>query len=1370
MRLSANGRTAWDKTLGGGEIDQLTCMLTLADGGFLLGGWSWSNNDGDKTEASEGHTDYWLIKLNPDGSKAWDKALGGNNYDYLRSIIQTSDGGYLLGGGSTSDISGDKTAGNTGFDNYWIVKLNADGSKAWDKTFGRAEYNYFASMVATQDGGYLVGGWTTSVLGNEPAEGAKGGIDYWVVKLNHDGSKAWDKVIGGNGDDYLSSLAITADGGFLLAGSSTSGASGDKTEDPVGGFDYWVVKLNANGQKVWEKTVGGSSNDYLTSLAVAPSGGIILSGGSQSGIGGDKTEASRGESDYWIVMLDANGNINWDKALGGSGYDQPHALAVIRDGEYIVGGSSSSGAGGDKTEASRGESDYWVVRLSTNATPPLIMRQPVAQTIIGGQSTNFTVAADGTGLTYQWQVSRDGGITFNNITNGLSYGGATTATLAITKAPVSMNGLRYRVQISNGGVSTSQTAMLSVEAPAFDNTRVWQSIGLVGRTDSTSLALDAAGTPYLAYGNPDRESRATLMKYNGRNWVSVGEAGKTGYVSLAIGANGTPHVAYEHRERNYRATVMKSNGADWEAVGTEGFSGPSGQVSVALDANNLPYVAHTGDKVTVMRYSGTLWELVGTAGLSSEGADYTRIALDAEGTPYVAFRDFANSFKATVMRFTGERWVPVGPPGFSAGEATDLSLAVDANGTPYLAYSDRGNGAKATVMRFNGDRWEPVGTEAFTAEQVRSMSLALDASGTPYLSFMDWTHGTRITVVRFNGIAWTPVGVEGFSTWPANSTSVALDPTGVPYVAYREGGQAVVMKFASNAVPSSISLSSSVLNENVPANTVVGILTTADSDATDTHTYTLVDGEGAADNATFTIDGDQLRIKVSPNYEDKSSYSVRVRTSDGKANGHLEKAFVIHVVDLDEVKPAITLSTPASPHVNAPFIVTFAFSEAVTDFIMGDITVVNGAASEFTAVSATSYRAKITPAAQGQVRVSVSTNVAQDAAGNGNTASSELIRTYDSAAPVGYGVAFVQTVVNYGNERDVSARVTGAEVGASYSYTVTSSGGGTAVTGSGTVAASSFDITGLNLSGLGNGQLTLTLRLTDPAANAGAAATAQVMKHSRNINSYTRPVSVRVPFRTAFSQLVLPSTVEVAYSDDTRGTVQVTWQQGAYNSAVAGSYELSGTLTPAEGTTNLQNITATATVVVEASRAATAISLSRSEVDENNAVGAVIGTLSSTDPDQGDTHTYTLVPGEGATDNASFSIEGDQLKAARAFDFEAQQSLSVRIRTTDSGGASFEATKVITVNDLQDSVTGIAEEENQMLQIFPNPTSRYLMVSFNKVIDAVRLVDSRGATVLMKEGRLIQVQLDIAPLAPGVYVAVIYSQGKVYTKRIVVIR
>ncbi|HNJ90281.1 MAG TPA: hypothetical protein PLT99_12455, partial [Chitinophagales bacterium] len=184
----------------------------------------------------------------------WQNTIGGSSYEDLRSLEQTSDGGYIIGGVSTSPISGDKTeaawpGGPNGFD-FWILKLHADGTIAWQNTIGGTNDDYLYVVKETPDGGFICGGYSASGISGDKTEGSLGGKDYWVLKLDALGNIVWQNTIGGSLDDILYDIALTTDGGYLLGGYSYSSISGDKTENNMGiasTDDYWVVKLNGDG-------------------------------------------------------------------------------------------------------------------------------------------------------------------------------------------------------------------------------------------------------------------------------------------------------------------------------------------------------------------------------------------------------------------------------------------------------------------------------------------------------------------------------------------------------------------------------------------------------------------------------------------------------------------------------------------------------------------------------------------------------------------------------------------------------------------------------------------------------------------------------------------------------------------------------------------------------------------------------------------------------------------------------------------------------------------------------------------------------------------------------------------------------------------
>ncbi len=428
VKLNAEGQKVWDKTLGGDRNDQLASVQQTNDGGYILGGTSGSASSGDKSQASKDKYDYWIVKLNDDGSKAWDKTFGGSNDDFLAFVQQTSEGGYILGGTSESGSSSDKSEASKGGNDYWIVKVNANGVKIWDQTLGTAGLDYLAALRQARDGGYILGGSSDFGINGDKTHASRGERDYWVVKLEANGTKVWDRTIGGNRNDELTTLQQTSDDGYILGGYSESGVSGDKSEASKGyvnywivkikeeqplttqwnlryggagidnftsviktsdggylssGFsvsgssgdksqtsqgqnDYWIVKSDKNGKQEWDRRYGGAANDYLNRVIQTQDGGYLLGGSSLSGKRGNKSEEKKGQRDYWVVKVDAQGNQQWDKAFGGSGYNELKKVIQLASGEYVLGGYSDSPISGDKTQKSRGGTDYWLVKISAN--------------------------------------------------------------------------------------------------------------------------------------------------------------------------------------------------------------------------------------------------------------------------------------------------------------------------------------------------------------------------------------------------------------------------------------------------------------------------------------------------------------------------------------------------------------------------------------------------------------------------------------------------------------------------------------------------------------------------------------------------------------------------------------------------------------------------------------------------------------------------------------------------------------------------------------------------------------------------------------------------------------------------------------------
>jgi Secretion system C-terminal sorting domain len=359
----------WQRTIGGNSQDAIFSAIQTTDGGYLLGGYSSSNISGEKSDNSQGLEDYWIVKIDGLGNILWDKTYGGDSTDYLQKVIQTNDGGYLLGGYTYSSNSGDKTDTAKGGWDTWIIKVDANGNKQWDKSYGGDEKDGLVAMKQTVDGNYLFWAVSKTGINGDKTEASRGLSDFWIVKIDTIGNILWDKTIGSNNMDHILSVQENADGGYILGGFTMSGISGDKTTPNFGFWDFWLVKLDASRNVEWDKSFGGTSSEHVMSVKEMSSGGYLLAGFSSSGVSGNKTEPSRGIYDYWIVRTDDSGNKLWEKAYGGTSAEEMRGgINMTNNGNLILGGFSQSGIGGEKTEANRGMDDYWLIKTDTSGT------------------------------------------------------------------------------------------------------------------------------------------------------------------------------------------------------------------------------------------------------------------------------------------------------------------------------------------------------------------------------------------------------------------------------------------------------------------------------------------------------------------------------------------------------------------------------------------------------------------------------------------------------------------------------------------------------------------------------------------------------------------------------------------------------------------------------------------------------------------------------------------------------------------------------------------------------------------------------------------------------------------------------------------
>ncbi len=340
----------WSKHYGGSQSDAANDMQRTPDGGFIAVGYSRSQDE-DLT-GNKGASDYWVVKLDSLGNLQWQQNYGGFDNDVATAVQLTDDGGYIVAGGTVS-LSGQVT-GNHGAEDAWVLRLDAAGNIVWKKTYGGTLNDRAESLHSTSDGGFILSGYSQS--GDGDLNGNYGEFDYWVFKINGNGDLLWQKNLGGNLSDFAFDAIETTDGGFLAVGSSFS--NGGQVVGNQGFYDYWVVKLSPTGNLVWSQALGGVGEERAYGVALTQ-GGVLVVGNSNSSDG--DVPGNNGSYDFWVTKISDDGTLLWSKNIGGSSEDRAFGIYAKADGGALVAGFSASSnvdVGGNY-----GSKDGWLVNI-----------------------------------------------------------------------------------------------------------------------------------------------------------------------------------------------------------------------------------------------------------------------------------------------------------------------------------------------------------------------------------------------------------------------------------------------------------------------------------------------------------------------------------------------------------------------------------------------------------------------------------------------------------------------------------------------------------------------------------------------------------------------------------------------------------------------------------------------------------------------------------------------------------------------------------------------------------------------------------------------------------------------------------------------
>lgn len=366
---AADPKEEWNKTFGGPYGDGAWSLQKAPDGGYVIAGFTSSRGQG---------SDLWLVKVDSNGQKQWDKTFGGSLEDVGYSVKHANDDGYAVAG-TTSSFG-------MGSEYLWLLKTDSNGTGQWDKTFGgyvSSSGDGAWSIDETQDHGFILTGYTKSF--------GKGAKDLWLIKTDANGKEEWERTFGGPKDDVGMSVLQAEDGGYLVTGRTASYGAGKD--------DIWLVKTDSDGREEWNRTFGGAKDDVGLQVAEAKNG-YVISGRTESEgsdkmaflmktdlngkrlwekvYGKDSTAicllqtfdggyilAGRIETidagrDAWLVKTDASGIEQWDIRLGGPGQDMATSVAQSDDGDYVVAGITNSyGAGAE---------DAWLAKVRLENT------------------------------------------------------------------------------------------------------------------------------------------------------------------------------------------------------------------------------------------------------------------------------------------------------------------------------------------------------------------------------------------------------------------------------------------------------------------------------------------------------------------------------------------------------------------------------------------------------------------------------------------------------------------------------------------------------------------------------------------------------------------------------------------------------------------------------------------------------------------------------------------------------------------------------------------------------------------------------------------------------------------------------------------
>lgn len=344
---------------GGIGNDAVYDVITYDDDGqeFTVIAGASSPESNLNQEYRGGFNDVLVAKLDESNNLVWSVNYGGTEQDVANAIVPTSDGGFLVAA-TTRSADGDVSINaGPGFQDFWILKLDGLGQLEWEKSFGGIVEDIPLDMIATSDGNFIIGGTAQSGSGDNTTN--QGGYDFWLLKIDSEGEVIWREIYGGNNTDHLESLIETSDGSIVCVGWSESTSGGDVSEN-YGFQDVWVVKTDEMGQLLWERNFGGSSWDRAYEIMETTDGDYFIFGMTESN--DFDVSQNNGSSDFWLLKTDEEGELLWERTYGGSEYDEGYDFKILNtENDMILLGITRSSDG--DFDLNRGDFDGGVFQV-----------------------------------------------------------------------------------------------------------------------------------------------------------------------------------------------------------------------------------------------------------------------------------------------------------------------------------------------------------------------------------------------------------------------------------------------------------------------------------------------------------------------------------------------------------------------------------------------------------------------------------------------------------------------------------------------------------------------------------------------------------------------------------------------------------------------------------------------------------------------------------------------------------------------------------------------------------------------------------------------------------------------------------------------